>query len=595
MGTKKTKKPVSKKKSITAAKKKQPCSENTGAHGVPIREPIHSTSSHEHKKKPPKKNIGRRYAATIQATLDGFWICDTSGRLIDVNDVICKMLGYSRHELLEMSVSDIEVVEDAAEVNKHIKKISEKGYDRFQTQYKCKDVTIIDVEVTVNYVDADGGQFFVVIRDITEEKRFAERLKLHETRLQGLLDLHEMVEASQQEILNFVREEVLDITQSELAFIGFLDSNEWEMTISNWSRETMSQCAVSDYPIHFPITRAGWWAQAVRQRKPLIVNDYSVSDSHKKGCPEGHVPIYRFLCVPVFDKDRIVAVTGVANKKKDYDQDDIFALTSMMNDMWKLINRKRTEEDLQQYRHHLENLVEARTAEIAEANRKLLQEIEERKQLEEMILGISEREQKRIGQELHDSLGQQLTGIAFTAKVLEKKLASRSIKEAADVTEIMNLVKQAMEQTRGLAKGLHPVDLDGGSLVMSLRELAATTEKLFSTNCVLKCDKPISIQDSVVATHLYRITQEAITNAIKHGKAKNIRIELANAGNKSILMIKSDGLDFPKDVDIRGDGMGLQVMDHRADIIGGYLNVHAGTGGGTVVVCAFPNENKNKQ
>jgi PAS domain S-box-containing protein len=211
-----------------------------------------------------------------------------------------------------------------------------------------------------------------------------------------------------------------------------------------------------------------------------------------------------------------------------------------------ITERKLAEEDLRKYRHHLEELVETRTGELTEANKQLLQEIEARKRLEKEILNVSERERRHIGQELHDSLGQQLTGVAFMTKVLEQKLASKSVNEAADVADIAKLVNEATDQARGLAKGLHPVDLDAGTLASALQELAATTESLFGIHCSFKCDKPVEMDDTAAAVHLYRITQEAVTNAIKHGEAKNIQIGLASGRDKSVLTVKNDGLDSPR-------------------------------------------------
>jgi signal transduction histidine kinase len=255
-----------------------------------------------------------------------------------------------------------------------------------------------------------------------------------------------------------------------------------------------------------------------------------------------------------------------------------------------ITERRQAEEDLRKYRDHLEELVQTRTEELTEANKKLMQEIEERKRLEREILNISEREQRRIGQELHDSLGQELTGIALMTKVLEQKLAAKSLSEAAEVAEIAKLVNQATDQARGLAKGLHPVDLVSGTLMSALQELATTTEKLFGIFCSFKYDKPVEIDDTA-AVHLYRIAQEAVTNAVKHGKAKNIRIELACGGDKSTLTIKSDGLDFPRGSEAKGKGMGLQIMSKRVDIIGGSIDIHKAPEGGTIVTCAFPNKN----
>jgi PAS domain S-box-containing protein len=256
-----------------------------------------------------------------------------------------------------------------------------------------------------------------------------------------------------------------------------------------------------------------------------------------------------------------------------------------------ITERKQFEDDLNKYREHLEELVHERTEELTDANIKLTAEIERRKKLEREILNISEQEQRRLGQELHDSLGQHLTGISFMARVLENKLKKKKIEEAKSVAEIAKLVTEATNQARGLAKGLHPVDLDSGSLISSLHELAASTQHLFGIHCTFRYDKLITMSNSESAVHLYRIAQEAVTNAIKHGRTKNIEIRLESAEDNAVLTVENDGRDFPKEYEVRGTGMGLQIMDHRVDLIGGTLKIRKGPKGGTIVSCTFPLKN----
>ena len=257
-----------------------------------------------------------------------------------------------------------------------------------------------------------------------------------------------------------------------------------------------------------------------------------------------------------------------------------------------ITERKAAEEDLQKHRRHLKELVETRTKELSQANKQLMVEIEGRKKLEREILDISERERRRLGEELHDSLGQQLTGISFMTKILERKLAETLPNEAADVAEIYKLVEQATEQARGLARGLYPLDLGEDTLMLALEDLARQTREMFGIRCFFKCNEAVKMDDSVAAIHLYRIAQEAVNNAIKHGKPKNIEISLSGRNNDTFVMtVKNDGLDFPKKFETRGTGMGLQIMDHRIDLIGGSLEVHAGDEGGTILTCTFPNKN----
>lgn len=184
------------------------------------------------------------------------------------------------------------------------------------------------------------------MQDITVRKETEEVLKRHDLRSQVLLELNKMRESSKEEILEFVREEMIKVTQSEFGFLGFLSEDELMMSIQSWSNGVMAKCAVDNKPMHFPVSEAGIWAEAVRQRKPVNVNDYISGYPAKKGFPAGHVLIKRFMCVPVFESSRIVMVAAVANKKKDYDDSDVSTLTSMMNDAWGLFRQKQAEEAL---------------------------------------------------------------------------------------------------------------------------------------------------------------------------------------------------------------------------------------------------------
>jgi len=255
-----------------------------------------------------------------------------------------------------------------------------------------------------------------------------------------------------------------------------------------------------------------------------------------------------------------------------------------------ITERNQAEEDLRKYREHLEELVNERTHALGNTNKQLRWEIEQRKKLERQILNISEQEQRRIGQELHDSLGQQLTGISFMTQVLQKKLASKNIQEAGAVEEISKLVSEATNQARGLARGLHPVDLDPDSLLSSLAELASNTENLFGIKCTFGCDGPLNISKNETIVHLYRIAQEAVNNAIKHGNTQNIKIQIAHSDNNAVMTIENDGKDFPKNYGTHSPGIGLQIMNHRVDLINGKLKISKGSKEGTIVTCTFPLE-----
>jgi PAS domain S-box-containing protein len=214
-------------------------------------------------------------------------------------------------------------------------------------------------------------------------------------------------------------------------------------------------------------------------------------------------------------------------------------------------------------------------------------DITERKHLEKTILEISAEEQRRIGQDLHDGLGQHLTGIAFMSKVQEQRLVEKGLAEAAEAARIVGLVNEAINKTRELAHGLLPVIADDHGLMSALKRWAAEVEDLFHISCSLCMDEPVLIQDANMSTHLYRIAQEAVNNGIKHGQAKNILISLFATNECGTLRIENDGLGLPEPPR-NGSGMGMQIMHYRARMIGGSLKVESGGVRGITITCRFP-------
>jgi PAS domain S-box-containing protein len=214
-------------------------------------------------------------------------------------------------------------------------------------------------------------------------------------------------------------------------------------------------------------------------------------------------------------------------------------------------------------------------------------DITERKQLERAILDISAREQRRIGQDLHDGLGQHLTGIAFMAKVHEAKLAEQNRPEAEDASKIVKLVNEAIHKTRELARGLLPVVSESQGLMLALQLLAEEVQDLFGVTCQFACEMPVLMHDVTAATHLYHIAQEAVSNGIKHGKAQKILIRLSAESGRGRLIIQDDGNGIVENP-VKGPGIGLYIMQYRAGMIGGACEIRRAAPCGTMVDCVFP-------
>lgn len=214
-------------------------------------------------------------------------------------------------------------------------------------------------------------------------------------------------------------------------------------------------------------------------------------------------------------------------------------------------------------------------------------DITERKNLEKNILEVSGREQRRIGQDLHDGLGQHLTGIAFMTKVQEQKLTEKSLPEAGDAAKIVKLVNEAIYKTRELARGLLPVVSDARGLMSALQQWAGEVEDFFGISCRFECPAPVLIHDDTVATHLYYVAREAVNNAIKHGHASQILIRLSADLQQGALTIVDNGSGI-EDISANNAGMGRHLMNYRSRVIGGSLEIQPAVPGGTVVTCLFP-------
>lgn len=226
-------------------------------------------------------------------------------------------------------------------------------------------------------------------------------------------------------------------------------------------------------------------------------------------------------------------------------------------------------------------------------------DVTQRRLLEHQVLDASSRAQERIGQDLHDNLGQLLTGASFLARSLAERLAAEAHPQAAEAARVAELVRQGIEQARALARGLHPVDIEAGGLGVALERLAESVRDVYEIACTVEASVPPGAVRGARVVDLYRIAQEAVTNAIRHGRARRIRLRLgpADAAARAddpeaaphdlLLEIADDGVGIPDEALEEGGGMGLHTMRYRARRLGGTLTVRRAANGGTVVRCRF--------
>jgi PAS domain-containing protein/two-component sensor histidine kinase len=213
-------------------------------------------------------------------------------------------------------------------------------------------------------------------------------------------------------------------------------------------------------------------------------------------------------------------------------------------------------------------------------------DITQRKLIERELLRVSDAEKNRIGSDLHDGLGQYLTGISCLSAALRDKLQGQKKQEAEDAATISTLVQEAIAQTRALARGLCPVQLETSGLETALEDLTYQVQRLHGLECNFESKGPVGVCETSVAIHLYRIAQEAITNAIKHASARRIAVTLDFTKENKTLCIEDDGCGFDPHVE-HGPSSGMSLMPYRAAMIGGTLSITSQPDAGTKVECRF--------
>jgi signal transduction histidine kinase len=246
--------------------------------------------------------------------------------------------------------------------------------------------------------------------------------------------------------------------------------------------------------------------------------------------------------------------------------------------------RKIAYDALESARNELEEKVKDRTRELLNSNEQLRKEIALKNNLQKQIMEISEKEQRRIGQDLHDSLSQQLGGIVFMGQVLFDKLKKIGLPEAQDMEKLVGHLQNALTHTRDLAKGLYPTLTQGG-LVAALNELSVAVGELFNVAVSVECQEGVNSANEAVTIHIYRIVQEALNNAIKHGKATRIAICLFRKKGAVMLTVADNGVGFPEKPNRKG--LGLNIMEYRASSIDATFAIETRKNRGTVVKCVF--------
>ena len=247
----------------------------------------------------------------------------------------------------------------------------------------------------------------------------------------------------------------------------------------------------------------------------------------------------------------------------------------------------QAKEIVDQANAELESNVERRTSELREALARLNNENEQRIKLEAELLYVSEREQRRIAEDLHDGQGQLLAGALHLINAQAQRLAKAGLAEAKEAENIKQLIREALEQTRSVSRGLYPVKDTPNGLEAALQDLASRTQKMLKVACEFRRGAPVTLHDNNIATNLFRIAREAVNNAIRHGRANAVAITLSSDSHIVELEVRDNGAGLPADFNT-GSGLGMRMMQYRAQMLGATLQIEPLPEGGVRTLCRAP-------
>jgi signal transduction histidine kinase len=239
--------------------------------------------------------------------------------------------------------------------------------------------------------------------------------------------------------------------------------------------------------------------------------------------------------------------------------------------------------------HLLKRITLRLESSVEQKSKDLLKEMSERGRLEREIIDLSERQQRRFGQELHDVVCQELTGVAIAAHMLVRKLTAGEHEETTHARELAFMADHALETTRSVARGFFTAGFDGAGLAEALQETARRTESQNRISCSVRWQENLAITNEDLVIHLFRIAQEAIHNVVKHAAASHIEVSLKSEDKTLRLVVEDDGKGLPQSKD-RGQGLGLRIMAYRAGLIGAEFKTEHPSQGGTRIVCLVPIE-----
>ncbi len=520
-------------------------------------------------------HFGARYRAVVDNAVDGIITISDRGTIESVNDAVVKLFGYGEDELLGKNVNLLMTEDDRQRYEEHLAESLQNGKARVvgvgrEVLARRNDGTSFPIYLSIGHFELGGRQYYTaIVHDVSERHRAEAALRrANETLEQQVRDRTEYIRLLQEvavianqsesveQAFQHVLQRVLRFRNWDVAHVvlrsrndpeAFLDSGIWTVERTGRYRRLIAAAGKNEFR-----AAQGMIGRVIASSRAEWISDISRDNSSSLAPDAAACGLKAAVACPVLIGKEVAAVVR------------FFSASAAP--------------------------VEETFLEVMKHVGTQLGRVIERDRLQRQLVDAVWNQHRWFGQELHDTLGQALTGIGMLTDSLAKRLAARGEAEAGQLVELVSMIQQAKTEVRQLAKGMYPVDVDAEGLLAALEELAVTTQQRSEIRCEFRGDRTIQIHDNEVTTHLFRIAQEAVHNAVKHGRPKRITIALSKPRGRVTLAIRDDGSGIDAPPAEGTGGLGMRIMQYRANAIGAQLAVAATGTGGTVVSCTLKRE-----
>ena len=517
-----------------------------------------------------------KFRAIFEATSAGMTFSDwETGRLLDCNETFARMLGYSHAELQELTYLDFTHPEDREKNSEGISQLIRGELANYETEkrYVRRDGSIFWAHVTGNVVrDRHGQPQYVVgvIIDIDQRRQAQEQLKLLNE------SLEEQV-ADRVELMQILQDVAILSNESRTVEGAILAMLERICQYNHWVIGHAYR--LIDGPTRRMNSANTWYVHPNLQSNPervkLLQQFQTWTSDHQPVVGTGLIGrVLETGNIVWLDQPEAFAI----GKQATLSQLGLTAAVAFpirIDGEVVAVAECFADQPITKEKRFMEVLTNVGIQ---------LGHVLERKQLERAIAVSTAEQQRYIGQELHDNVAQDLTGSGMLAESLRLKLEQEKSPHAKDMSILVKYLRECVGNVRRLSHGLMPVVIDSEGLIHALRHLAEQTSELYRIKVLVLGEAEVNVNNNDTATHLYRIAKEAVQNAVKHASPKRVTIELHREGNAVVLVVADNGSGLQPG-DSNEGGMGLRIMQYRADLIGGELEVTSQPGGGTVVTC----------